>query len=151
MMTAPQPADSREASLLIVDDDDIDAMALERSFRKMKLLNPRYRARDGQEALDMLRQGTVPEPCIILLDLNMPRVSGLEFLKILRSDPAFSNVVVFVLTTSKSDEDRTAAYRDHVSGYILKHRGTEGFLEVVTLIDRYWRIVELPLPGGNQP
>lgn len=147
-MMSPQPTNSREASLLIVDDDDIDAMALERSFQKMKLLNPRYRARDGQQALDMLRAGTVPEPCIILLDLNMPRLSGLEFLKILRSDPLFADVVVFVLTTSKSDEDRIAAYRDHVAGYILKHRGSEGFLEVVTLIDRYWRIVELPISGG---
>lgn len=135
--------------MLIVDDDDIDAKALERSLRKMKLLNPVYRARDGQEALDMLRSGAVPRPFIILLDLNMPRMGGLEFLDIIRSDAGLTGSVVFVFTTSKSDEDLTAAYRSHVAGYILKQRLDGGFLDVVSLIEHYWRIVELPVLDGQ--
>ncbi len=147
-MKSPPSHNYREATLLIIDDDDIDATALERSLRKMKLLNPVQRARDGQEALEMLRSGVVPRPFIILLDLTMPRLGGLEFLEIVRSDPELTSSVVFVLTTSKSDEDLTAAYRGNVAGYILKQRMDGGFLDVVSLIEHYWRIVELPFPNG---
>lgn len=147
-MTLPPAHKSREATLLIVDDDDIDAKALERSLRKMKLLNPVLRARDGQEALDMLRSDAVSKPFIILLDLNMPRLGGLEFLDIIRGDPVLSGSIVFVLTTSKSDEDLTAAYQSHVAGYILKQRLDGGFVDVICLIDHYWRIVELPVADG---
>lgn len=135
----------KEVTLFIVDDDDIDAIALERALRKLRLLNTVYRAHDGQEALDMLRSGAVPSPFIILLDLNMPRMNGLEFLQALRVDPALTHVVVFVLTTSKSDEDLVAAYRKHVAGYVLKQHMDRDFLEVISLIEHYWRLVELPV------
>jgi CheY-like chemotaxis protein len=140
----------RDAAFFIVDDDDVDAMALERSLRKMNLLNPLHRARDGQEALEILRTGRIPGPHIILLDLNMPRMGGLEFLKIIRTDPAFTSTVVFVLTTSKSDEDITAAYLDHVAGYIFKQRMDSGFIEVINFIDRYFQLVELPIINGKK-
>jgi len=135
----------REVTLLVVDDDDIDTIALERALRKLKLLNTIYRARDGQEALDKLRSGSIPEPYIILLDLNMPRMGGLEFLQVLRTDPLLTHAVVFVLTTSKSDEDLVAAYRKHIAGYILKQHMDRDFLEVIGLIEHYWRLVELPV------
>jgi CheY-like chemotaxis protein len=135
----------KEVKLLIVDDDDIDAIALERALRKLQLLNTAYRARDGQEALEMLRSGTIPPPYIILLDLNMPRMNGLEFLQALRADPMLTHAVVFILTTSKSDEDLVAAYRKHVAGYVFKQHMDRDFLEVVSLIEHYWRLVELPV------
>lgn len=135
----------KEAALLIVDDDDIDAIALQRALRKLKLLNPIHRARDGQEALDKLRSSNIAMPYIILLDLNMPRMNGLEFLQALRLDPMLTQAVVFVLTTSKSDEDLVAAYREHVAGYIFKQHMDRDFLEVVNLIEHYWRLVELPV------
>lgn len=135
----------KEVTLLIVDDDDIDAIALERALRKLRLLNTTHRARDGQEALEMLRNATIPMPFIILLDLNMPRMNGLEFLQELREDPMLTQAVVFVLTTSKSDEDLVAAYREHVAGYIFKQHMDRDFLEVVGLIEHYWRLVELPV------
>lgn len=135
----------REVTLLVVDDDDIDAIALERALRKLKLLNTVYRARDGQEALDMLRSNSVPQPYIILLDLNMPRMGGLEFLQVLRTDPLLTHSVVFVLTTSKSDEDLVAAYRKHIAGYVFKQHMDRDFLEVISLIEHYWRLVELPV------
>ena len=80
-------ATTKTVSLLIVDDDDIDAMALKRALHKLKLLNPLYRARDGIEAMELLRSGQLPKPYIILLDINMPRMNGLEFLEALRADP----------------------------------------------------------------
>lgn len=135
----------KEVSLLIVDDDDIDAIALERALRKLRLLNTVFRARDGREALELLRSGNVPAPYIILLDLNMPRMNGLEFLEALRTDPLLTHVVVFVLTTSKSDEDLVAAYRKHVAGYVFKQHMDRDFLEVMSLIEHYWRLVELPI------
>lgn len=134
----------REISLLMIEDDDIDATAMKRALHKLKLLNPVYRARDGLEGIELLRAGEIPSPYIILLDLNMPRMNGLEFLEELRSDPALTHSVVFVLTTSKSDEDILAAYREHVAGYLFKQRMDNDFLQVVGLLNHYWRIIELP-------
>lgn len=134
----------KEISLLIVDDDDIDAISLERALRKLRLLNTLFRARDGREALELLRSGQIPAPYIILLDLNMPRMNGLEFLEALRTDPLLTHAVVFVLTTSKSDEDLVAAYRKNVAGYVFKQHMDRDFMEVMGLIEHYWRIVELP-------
>lgn len=135
----------RTVSLLIVDDDDIDATALRRALHKLKLLNPLYRAKDGQEALEILRNGEIPTPYIILLDINMPRMNGIEFLEVLRADPDLTHAIVFVLTTSKSDEDILAAYREHVAGYLLKQRMDSDFLQVVGLLDHYWKVIELPV------
>ena len=135
----------KEVTLFIVDDDDIDAIALERALRKLRLLNTVRRARDGQEALNLLRAGEIPAPFIILLDLNMPRMNGFEFLEALRTDTMLTHAVVFVLTTSKSDEDLVAAYRKHVAGYVFKQHMDRDFLEVIGLVEHYWRLVELPV------
>ena len=89
----------KEVTLLVVDDDDIDAIALERALRKLRLLNTLHRARDGLEALTLLRSGVISPPYIILLDLNMPRMNGLEFLEALRADPILTHAVVFGLTS----------------------------------------------------
>jgi len=140
------PQSLKTVNLLIVDDDDIDVTALKRTLQKLKLLNPLYRAKDGIEALDLLRNGEVPSPYIVLLDINMPRMNGLEFLEHLRADPALTHAIVFVLTTSKSDEDIIAAYREHVAGYLLKQRMDSDFMQVVGLLDHYWRVIELPSP-----
>lgn len=137
--------DCKDVSLLLIEDDDIDATSLKRALTKLKLLNPIYRARDGLEAIEILRRGEIPTPYIILLDLNMPRMSGLEFLEELRADPSLTQAIVFVLTTSKSDEDILAAYREHVAGYLLKQRMDNDFLQVVGLLNHYWRIVEMPI------
>jgi|ERR1700693_5306113 len=145
-MSLPDSNIRREATVLIVDDDDIDASAIERALRKLKLLNAVCRARDGQEALNLLQAEAIPAPYIILLDINMPRMTGLEFLQVIRADPMLTHAVVFVLTTSKSDEDIVAAYREHVAGYMLKQRVDRDFLEVIGMIEHYWRVVELPIP-----
>ncbi len=132
-------------TILLVDDDDVDVMGVERALKKLKILNPIVRARDGIEGLALLRDpAAVQRPYIVLLDLNMPRMSGLEMLTELRNDPQLSSAVVFVLTTSKADEDMVTAYQQHIAGYIVKSQVGDGFLRVMEMLDHYWRVVELP-------
>ena len=129
----------KQATILLVEDDDIDAKIVERAFQKLRI-----RATDGVMALEFLKDGTVSRPYIILLDLNMPKMGGLEMLKELRADKNLNNSIVFVLTTSKDDEDKIAAYNHNIAGYIVKEKLQNGFDELVKLLDYYWRIVELP-------
>lgn len=135
----------KPASILLVEDDDIDAMSVTRAFARMKIANPIIRAKDGVEALEILHHGDIEHPYLILLDLNMPRMGGLELLKKLRSDTSLETSVVFVLTTSKDDEDKLAAYKQHIAGYIIKENLDTGFDELVKMLDHYWRLVELPI------
>jgi CheY-like chemotaxis protein len=134
----------KQATILLVEDDDIDAKIVERAFQKLRIANTIIRATDGVMALEFLKDGTVSRPYIILLDLNMPKMGGLEMLKELRADKNLNNSIVFVLTTSKDDEDKIAAYNHNIAGYIVKEKLQNGFDELVKLLDYYWRIVELP-------
>jgi len=133
-----------EVTLLLIEDDDIDAMSITRAFKKMNIGNGIIRACDGLEGLELLRSGVVPSPYIILLDLQMPRLNGLEFLAEIRQDPQLEKSIVFVLTTSKSDEDITASYRKNIAGYFVKERVGDGFLDIVNLLNGYWKIVHFP-------
>ncbi|AFT67158.1 response regulator [Cycloclasticus sp. P1] len=128
---------SKDVTLLLVEDDDIDAMTIERGFLKQRIANPIVRAYDGIEALELLRSNKVSRPLIILLDLQMPRMGGIEFLKQLRADEALSDLVVFVLTTSKSEEDMLSSYKQHIAGYFIKGDSGEKFLDIVNVLDSY--------------
>jgi len=137
-----------EVTFLVVDDDDIDVELLQRAFRKLKIANPIVRAKDGLDALDVLR-GTggrekLQPPFIILLDINMPRMSGLEFLDELRRDESLRRAIVFVLTTSDDDADILKSYEMNISGYVVKARAGRSFEQALTMLDHYWRVVELP-------
>lgn len=138
----------KTVTFLLVEDDDVDVKAIERSLNELRICNPLLVARDGREALEHLRgqngREKINTPFLILLDLNMPRMNGLEFLAELRSDPELNTSVVFVLTTSKDDRDRLSAYEKHVAGYIVKSNVANSFSEAMKLIDHYWRVVELP-------
>ena len=147
-MNAPARINNTPINILLVDDDDGDAKAVQRSFQKAKIANRLTRAVDGMEALEMLR-GTngrtkLPFPCVMLVDLNMPRINGIQFIQALRADKALHRSIVFVLTTSKRDEDKLAAYDLNVAGYIVKATAGADFMNLVNLVESYWRIVELP-------
>jgi CheY-like chemotaxis protein len=136
------------AQLLHVEDDDICLMMLNRAFKKAKIANPVSVAHDGIEALESLR-GTngrprLPRPFIILLDLNMPRMDGIEFLKELRKDEELKKSIIFVLTTSDADEDKVKAYNLGVAGYILKSNPANAFPGTAALLEAYLRVVEFP-------
>lgn len=144
-MTAGNIA-TKPVTILLVDDDDVDAMGVQRALQKLKIVNPLVRARDGLEALELLRTAdAVQRPYLILLDLNMPRMNGIEMLNELRQDPALCSSVVFVLTTSQDDQDKFAAYNKNVAGYIVKKHVGDGFMRVMEMLDHYWRVVELPV------
>jgi len=138
----------RPIQILLVEDDDGDARAVERTFTRARIVNPIERAIDGVEALDILR-GTngrtkLPRPFLMLVDLNLPRLNGLQLIEIIRADPELHNSVIFVLTTSNRIEDKDAAHSMNVTGYILKENAGEDFLRLFSLVDSYWRIVEMP-------
>lgn len=125
----------QQVTILLVDDDDVDYMAVQRAMRQLRLLNPLVRARDGIEALAILTSlDTIKGPYLILLDLNMPRMNGFEFLERIRSDPSLSSSVVFMLTTSSTDEDRMKAYSHHVAGYMVKTDIKDGFNNILTCL-----------------
>ncbi len=135
-------------NILLVEDDDGDAKAVQRAFQKAKIANPIQRAVDGMEALDILKgrngHAPLPSPNIVITDLNMPRMSGIQLLTAVREDAELHRSIVFILTTSKRDEDRFAGYDHNVAGYILKATAGHDFLNLISLMDCYWRIVEMP-------
>mgnify|MGYP001973349300 CR=1 FL=1 len=144
MFFGDKEENSEKVTVLLVDDDDIDAMLVKRAFKEHRLLNPLLHAIDGVEAWEMLDGGDVPKPLIILLDLNMPRMNGQEFLEKLRGDSRFRETIVFVLTTSRAEEDKVKAYNYNVAGYLLKENVGADFMQALNLLKSYWRIVEFP-------
>jgi len=137
-----------EVNILLVEDDDIDVKAVKRALKDLKILNSLTIAGDGIEALEILRgqNGHAPlkRPFLILLDLNMPRMGGIEFLDELRGDPELNQTLVFIMTTSEDEQDRFRAYDRHVAGYMLKHSPARTFIDAISLLDHYWRVIELP-------
>jgi CheY-like chemotaxis protein len=145
VMVGNMQASRENITVLLVEDNEIDIMGVQRAFTQSHLPNPIVVARNGEEALTMLRDGkSVAKPYMILLDLNMPRMNGIEFLREARKDPALKPSIVFVLTTSKAPEDVDSAYAHNIAGYIVKEAGTGGFINAVGLLDYYSRIVEFP-------
>jgi len=141
--------DNSVVNILVVDDDDIDVMNVQRAFKKNNITNRLFVAHNGVEALDLLRgtngvQKIDPLPRIILLDINMPRMNGLEFLKNLRADPAIKNISVFILTTSADDKDRLEAYNYNVAGYIVKPISFEEFVNAVSILNNFWTLSMQP-------
>ncbi|NIZ10344.1 response regulator [Pseudooceanicola sp. HF7] len=143
----PAPRSGALLNIILVEDDDGDAKAIRRAFDKARIANPILRVTDGLEALALLRgqQGQPPNSYILLLDLNMPRMGGLEFLAELRADPDLHNSIVFITTTSNDDRDKAEAYAHNVAGYILKSKAGTDFMALVGTLDHYWRIVEIPV------
>ena len=133
----------REAvNILLVEDDSIDAKAFVRAMGKLKIGNPVILAKDGVEGLEKLQ--TMPRPNLVILDINMPRMNGLEMLRRVREDDKLRDTIVFVLTTSNDDQDKFEAYNLNVAGYMLKSDMGNSFIRAVSLVENYWRVVEFP-------
>jgi CheY-like chemotaxis protein len=135
----------RLLNILLIEDDEVDVMNIRRAFKKNNIANPLFVAGNGLEALEQLRSGAVPrDRRIILLDLNMPQMNGIELLRELRRDPELNLTPVIVLTTSNDERDRIEAYNLNVAGYLLKPVTFSNFCEVMAALNKYWALVELP-------
>jgi CheY-like chemotaxis protein len=137
--------------ILLVEDDQVDVMTVQRAFKRNNILDPLFVVGNGKEAVDFLRhQGQYadpekyPRPGIILLDLNMPVMNGIEFLKVIKVDESLRKIPVIVLTTSKEENDRVESFNLSVAGYIIKPVEFEKFVEAVRVLNLYWTLSELP-------
>jgi CheY-like chemotaxis protein len=139
---------SSQVTILLVEDDDVDAETVLRGLASAKIVNPVVRARDGVEALQLLL-GTngkekLQSPYLLLVDIRMPRLDGLGLIREVRKNPALKRTIIFILTTSDSDRDRLAAYDEHVAGYIVKSNTQDQFLRLARMLEYYLLIVEMP-------
>lgn len=140
---------SDTARFLLVEDNDLDVEKITQGFMRLKISNKIIRAKDGYDALNILR-GTngkvkLKTPYIILLDLNMPKMNGLEFLEVLRADDAIAHSPVIILTTSDRQQDIESAYVHNVCGYIVKPVKIQQMFEALSALNMFWNLCELPL------
>ncbi len=133
--------------ILFVEDDHVDAMTVKRAFKDLKVANPLAHTINGEQALEYLRNEGNRKPCVILLDLNMPKMNGIEFLKIAKADDTLRKIPVVVLTTSREERDIVESFELSVAGYIVKPVDYKKFVEAIRTIDFYWTLSELP-DGG---
>jgi len=131
-----------DVGILLIEDDRVDIMTVQRAFKKNKVSNPLYIARTGVEALGMLKgeghEKIDPPPGLILLDLNLPRMSGIEFLEKMRKDPELQNIRIIVLTSSNEPRDRDAAFKYEVDDYIVKPHSFDEFNRVIATVLAFW-------------
>jgi len=135
----------RVLNILLVEDDEVDVMNVRRAFERNNVSNPLFVAGNGLEGLEVLRGNKMPkERRLVLLDLNMPKMNGIEFLQALRADADLAATSVVVLTTSNDDQDKIDAYNLNVAGYLLKPVTFSNFCERMTTLNKYWSLVEMP-------
>jgi CheY-like chemotaxis protein len=130
--------------ILLIEDDSVDAMTVRRALNELHVANPLVLAENGEDALAYLQDSNNERPCIILLDLNMPIMNGLEFLRIVKADSGFKRFPVIVLTTSDEEDDKLDSFNLGVAGYIRKPVEYLKFVEIMQTIDFYWTVSEVP-------
>ena len=130
--------------ILLVEDDRVDAMTVKRALKDLNVTNLLVHALNGEEALNLLRVGSNGNPCVILLDLNMPKMNGVEFLKVVKADDVLKSIPVVVFTTSQEEQDVDESFRLSVAGYIVKPADYKKFVEAMRAVNLYWTLSEAP-------
>lgn len=130
--------------ILLIEDDRVDVMTIKRAMKEAKLTSRLDVAGNGEEALKYLREVKNEQPYLIISDINMPKMNGIEFLKILKQDGALKKIPVMILTTSKEEQDRVESFNLSVAGYMVKPVDYHQFVELVKIMDNYWALSELP-------
>ncbi len=133
--------------ILLIEDDNVDVMTVERAFRDLKIANQLVSTSNGEQALEYLRTNGNKKPCVILLDLNMPKMNGTEFLKIVKTDETLKKIPVVVLTTSSQQQDVVESFKLGAAGYMVKSVDYGKFVETIRTINLYWTLSELPSNG----
>jgi CheY-like chemotaxis protein len=131
--------------ILLVEDDQVDVMTVKRALRETEVANPVVNLENGEEALKYLRDSENPRPCLILLDINMPVMNGIEFLRVMKQDARYRRIPVVVLTTSGEQQDISSSFDLGVAGYMSKPVDYRKFVEVMRTINAYWTVSEVPL------
>lgn len=134
--------------IMLVEDDAVDALTVKRALSDLKVINPLVHKSNGEEALKHLMDANNPRPCIILLDLNMPKMNGIEFLKHMKKQEGLKKIPVVVLTTSRDEQDIVESFQLNVAGYMVKAVDYKKFVETIKAVDLYWTLSELP-PNGH--
>jgi len=132
--------------VLLVEDDQVDVMTVKRAFKEIKILNEIVVCGNGIKALEYLQDPQTTQPGLILLDLNMPKMSGLEFLQVIKTKPELKRIPIVVLTTSQEEQDRIESFNLSVAGYMIKPVSYQKFVEVIRIIHVYWELSEGPFP-----
>lgn len=130
--------------IMLVEDDTVDAMTVKRALKDLNVVNEVVHVTNGEEALTYLNDPNKIRPCIILLDINMPKMNGIEFLKASKDVDNFSVIPVVMLTTSTNDRDIVNSFNLNVAGYMVKPVDYKQFVETVKTIEAYWRLSRLP-------
>ena len=129
--------------ILLAEDDNVDAITVRRALKDLNVPNGIIHHLNGEDALKYLRSNN-KRPCVILLDLNMPRMNGINFLKIIKNDDELKQIPVIVLTTSKDERDKMESFEFSVAGYIIKSADYKNFVESLKILNLYWTLSELP-------
>lgn len=130
--------------ILLLEDDSVDQEAVKRAFKTLKVTNPLVIGNNGEEGLAYLRNQANRRPCLILLDIKMPKMDGLEFLREIKKDEGLKQVPVVVFTSSREERDKAESFKLGVAGYIVKPTTHEKFFETIQTIDLYWTLSETP-------
>jgi CheY-like chemotaxis protein len=130
--------------LLLVEDDQVDVMTIKRALKEIHVVNPVAHVENGEDGIAYLRDESKEKPCLILLDLNMPVMNGIEFLQVVKQDEHLRRIPVIVLTTSEEQQDKMNSFNLGVAGYMAKPVDYRQFVEVMRSIDMYWTISEMP-------
>jgi CheY-like chemotaxis protein len=130
--------------ILLIEDDQVDTMVVRRALKELHVATRLESVENGEEALDYLRDPARERPCLILLDLNMPVMNGIEFLQAAKVDPELKRMPVVVLTTSDEQKDKVESFELGVAGYMRKPVDYQQFVEIIRTIDAYWTISESP-------
>jgi CheY-like chemotaxis protein len=128
--------------ILLVEDDDVDTMTVQRALKELKVTNPLIHTLNGEEALNYLKDGSNKKPCVILLDLNMPKMNGIELLRVVKVDDRLKKIPVIVLTTSDDVQDKVETFGLSVAGYIIKPTDYKKFVDAVKTVNIYWTLSE---------
>ena len=130
--------------ILLIEDDRLDTITIKRAFKELNITNQLVHTLNGEEALEYLRNADNEKPCVILLDLNMPKMGGIEFLKIVKDDGELKKIPVIVLTTSKEKQDILGSFEHGAAGYVVKPADYKEFVNTINAINLYWTSSELP-------
>ncbi|OEU61676.1 MAG: two-component system response regulator [Desulfobacterales bacterium PC51MH44] len=133
--------------ILLVEDDDVDVMTVKRALKDLDIKNQLVCTANGEDALEYLKNNGNKKPCIILLDLNMPKMNGIEFLQIVKADDTLKEIPVIVLTTSSQQQDIAESFKLSVAGYIVKSVDYAEYTEAINTINLYWTLSKLPSNG----